>query len=415
MTRRAGKRGNGEGSVFCRKDGRWQGELTLPADGLARPTRRTVYGRTQREALDKLRTLKDQIRDGGPLPARVPTVAEWGRTFLDGTMAAEVARGHNAPTTRTNYGNLWARHVEPDLGHLRLDQLTSSVLREWLATKVTQPSAHGTGPLSASTQIRIYAVLRTALQAAVTDEALRRNPLDAVKRPRASARKTVPLTPDELTALIRHLRGHWLHPLVLLMSVTGARPGEALAAAWSDIDLEARRWHISRSITRLSISGPGGGRSTLGVKSTKTAASDAVIALPEIAVAELRRHRTEQARQRLATQHWVDPDLVFTTPIGSLLEPRNVLRTLKQAAADAGITRNVRLHDFRHAAASALLAEGVDIAVTSKLLRHTRLSTTSDIYAHLLEEVRDEAADVMDARFRRLLDTRTADGGTGPA
>lgn len=415
MTRRAGKRGNGEGSVFRRQDGRWQGALSLPADGLAKPTRRTVYGRTQREVLDKLRILQDEIRDGGPLPARVPTVAEWGRTFLDGTMAAEVARGHNAPTTRTNYANLWTRHVEPDLGHLRLDQLTPPVLRQWLATKVTQPSAHGTGSLSSSTQIRIYAVLRTALQAAVIDGILRRNPLDAVKRPRASQRKTVPLTADELTSLIRHVSGHWLHPLVLLMSVTGARPGEALAAAWSDIDLDARRWHISRSITRLPNAGPGGGRTTLGVKSTKTAASDAVIALPHILVFELRRHRAEQARQRLATQHWVDPDLVFTTSIGSLLEPRNVLRTLKQAVRAAGITRNVRLHDFRHAAASALLAEGVDIAVTSKLLRHTRLSTTSDIYAHLLEEVRDEAADVMDTRFRRLLDSRTTKGQAGPA
>jgi len=79
-----------------------------------------------------------------------------------------------------------------------------------------------------------------------------------------------------------------------------------------------------------------------------------------------------------------------------------VLRDFQAAVADAGISRRLRLHDLRHAAASALLSEGVDMAVISKLLRHTRLATTSDVYSHLLEEGRG-AADVMDTRFRRLL------------
>ena len=225
MTGRGGKRGNGEGSVFCRKDGRWQGELTLPAVGLARSTRRTVYGRTQREVLDKLQALREQIRDGGPLPARVPTVTEWGHTFLDVTLAAEVQRGHNAASTRTNYSNLWNRHIEPDLGHVRLDQLTPTLLREWLARKVTQPSAHGTGTLSASSQVRLYAVLRAALNAAVRDEVLRRNPLDAVKPPRASQRKIVPLTSAELTVLV-DLTG-WPAGMRLILPRNARTPGRS--------------------------------------------------------------------------------------------------------------------------------------------------------------------------------------------
>lgn len=80
-----------------------------------------------------------------------------------------------------------------------------------------------------------------------------------------------------------------------------------------------------------------------------------------------------------------------------------MLRGFQAAVADAGISRRLRLHDLRRAAASALLSEGVNMAVISGLLRHTRLATTIDVYSHLLEEGRGRAADVMDACFRRLL------------
>jgi integrase len=58
--------------------------------------------------------------------------------------------------------------------------------------------------------------------------------------------------------------------------------------------------------------------------------------------------------------------------------------------------RRVRIHDLRHAAATYLFAEGVDLKVVQATLRHTRLSTTSDIYTHVLEEVQRGAADSMD-------------------
>ena len=80
-----------------------------------------------------------------------------------------------------------------------------------------------------------------------------------------------------------------------------------------------------------------------------------------------------------------------------------MLRDFQAAVADAGISRRLRLHDLRHAAASALLSEGVDMAIVCKLLRPTRLAATSEVYSHLLEEGRGRAADVMDARFRHPL------------
>lgn len=397
------KRANGEGTVFQRKDGRWQGQLSIPAAGLQRATRRTVYGETQREVLDKLRQLEQHVAVGlQPAPNRSMTVAQYREVWINGTKRAEVQRGHNTESTLRNYRDLWDRHIGPDLGHLRLDQLTPPVLRDWLANKAKQHSARG-GLLAPTTQNRIYAVLRAALNDAVNDDLLTTNPLDRVRPPRISQKAVQPLDGPQVGALLKALHGDRLFPLVLLMVVTGARPGEALAAAWSDLDLAGSRWHISRSLCRVPVAGRPGS-TTLGFQGTKTAASNAIITVPTLAVEELARHRVRQAQQRLAAPEWLDPDLVFTTDRGTPLEPRNVRRRLAQAANDAGLQRNVRLHDLRHTAASALLAEGVGITVTSKLLRHTRLATTSDIYSHLLEEVSTEAAAVMDRRMRRQLE-----------
>ncbi len=397
------KRANGEGTVFRRNDGRWQGQITLPALGLQRTTRKTVYGRTQREVLDKLRDLQKQPARSPALSAgRAMTVEKYRDLWLDGTKRDEVARGHNTESTLRNYRDIWDRHIGPELGHLRLDQLNPPILRTWLANKASQHSAHG-GLLSPNTQNRIYAVLRAALNDAVNDDLLTANPLDRVRPPRPGRSAAAPLDPDEVTALLRELQHDRLFPLVLLMVMTGARPGEALGAAWSDIDLDRRRWHISRTLSRVPVQGRPGS-TTLGFQRTKTPASTATITLPQLAADELRRHRLQQAQSRLAAAAWGDPDLVFTTGLGTPLEPRNVRRDLAQAARRAGLQRNVRLHDLRHTAASALLAEGVGITVTSKLLRHTRLATTSDIYSHLLEEVSTEAAAVMDRRLRRQIE-----------
>lgn len=400
------KRANGEGTVFQRKDGRWQAQKSLAGDGLTPPRRVTVYGRTQREALDKLRTA-DRQTTAGVIPGRAPTVAKYGETWLGETKRIAVELGHLQATTVRNYRDIWTRHIAPDLGHLRLDQLTPPLLRQWQAAKAQQPSARG-GSLSARSQTLIYAVLRTALNDAVIDGLLASNPLLKVKPPRGRGRSVEPLSSAEVSALLTARPDTQIATLILLMLATGARPGEALAASWADLDLDpdldGGTWRISRSLGRVA-GNDGAGRSALQFKPTKTAGSTATVALPAIAVAGLADHRRRQAAARLAARAWVDPDLVFTTHLGTPLEPRNVLRDFKVLAAEAGVERSIRLHDLRHAAASGLLAEGVPITVTSKLLRHTRLATTSDLYSHLTAEVRCEAAGAMHDRLRRLRGT----------
>lgn len=97
---------------------------------------------------------------------------------------------------------------------------------------------------------------------------------------------------------------------------------------------------------------------------------------------------------------WVDPELIFTTGVGTALEPRNVNRAWAALCKRAGV--KVRLHDLRHAAASLAFAAGASVKEVQSMLRHTRESTTSNLYVHVFESVRRDTADRMDGVLRRM-------------
>ena len=103
----------------------------------------------------------------------------------------------------------------------------------------------------------------------------------------------------------------------------------------------------------------------------------------------------EQRRQRMQAPAWADLGLVFTTGLGTAVEPRNMNRQWAKVRERAGIGRPARLHDLRHACASYALAGGADLKTVQRMLRHARISTTQ-VYVHALEDVPRAGADVMD-------------------
>ncbi len=129
----------------------------------------------------------------------------------------------------------------------------------------------------------------------------------------------------------------------------------------------------------------------------KTKRSRRSVALPEVAVSALRRHRVRQMEERLlAGSRWQDTGMVFTSTIGTLLEPRGVSRRFHSALEKAGLPRK-RFHDLRHTCASLLLVQGVHPRVVMQILGHSQIAVTMDTYSHVLDELRREAAGRMDA------------------
>jgi len=159
---------------------------------------------------------------------------------------------------------------------------------------------------------------------------------------------------------------------------------------WADVDLEARRLHVRQQLQKQD--------GKLVLRPLKTHAKGRrVIDLPDVLVAQLRAHRARQLEQRLlAGDRWQASDLVFTTKVGTPFSARNVYPEYIRLLARIGLPHR-RFHDLRHTAASRLLAQGVPLHEVSKLLGHSGVQITADIYGHLAQERRREIADGIDA------------------
>jgi integrase len=185
----------------------------------------------------------------------------------------------------------------------------------------------------------------------------------------------------------------------------GLRRGEALALRWSDFDFEAKTVRISRSLQRRRTEEPSGRgrfRGELVEEPPKTEGSVRTLALPPSLIDVLKQHSTRQKRERLASVFWADPDLLFTTSAGTAIDPQNIYKAWHELSDRAGV-RRCRPHDLRHTAASFLLLQGADMRTVMDQLGHTRMATTSDLYTHVLDEVKRDAANRMDALMRDLL------------
>src|SRR5262249_15404037 len=269
--------------------------------------------------------------------------------------------------------------------------------------KLKETSARGR-PLSARTVSYAHAVLRNALNDAMRDELVPRNVAALVEAPTARPLEVQPLSEDEARQLLATAAEDRLRTLWLVLLSLGLRRGEALGLRWDDLDLDEGTVTIRRSLQRVrtgETTPSGRRRGELVEVPPKTLKSTATIALPEFLVTALRDHWKAQAEERLAAVAWVDPGLVFTTQVGTALEPRNVNRSWEALWSRAGV-RRVRLHDLRHSAATFMYAAGADLKLIQTTLRHSRLSTTSDIYAHVFADVQRQAAEHMDGVLRQI-------------
>lgn len=372
---RGTKRANGEGSVFKRKDGSWAGALSY-RDQDGRAKRRTVYGRTQTEVRAKLKEARQRLDAGAPVTDSSVTLAVW----IEEWIAKALEASERKRATKDLYATVARAHLSPTLGHLSLERLRPSDVEALIVGK----RAAGK---SASTVRTVYTVLRAALDVAVRDGLLHRNVRASVHRPVAERKEAGYLSAEQAQRLLQALSGDRLDVLYRLMLASGLRRGEALALHWSDVDLDAGMVRVRLTMSRTSEG--------LGTDKPKTERSRRNVPLPRSAVETLKAHRTRQAAERLASPVWYDSGLVFTTEIGTALEPRNVLRRFQKLACAAGLD-GVSLHTLRHSVASFLLAAGTHTKVVQEHLGHSSYAITADIYSHVAPTQAREAADRLD-------------------
>jgi integrase len=387
-------RQNGEGSVYQRaSDGLWIGSVTLSWEGGKRK-RKTVSAKTAQEARAKLREVQKNVDAGLPVGDGKITVDQlldrWFNTVL---------RHQVASVALSNYEGIASCHIRPTLGSKQIAKLSPVEIDALLSKKLDSG-------LSVSTVRRIRSVLAQALTQAQRWELVGRNAAALSRPPKASRREGRSLTPDEARKLMAALRGHRLEACFLLMLGTGLRRGEALGLRWDDIDLDRAvvtvRNQLRREVGRTnSETGEREGAGLVLIE-PKTEKSRREVDLPGFVVAALKTHKARQAAERLNVgPAWRDSEFVFTSSIGTPLDPRNVTREFGTTAKRAGLQRADEgawhIHELRHTAASMMLDQNLAIEVVSAVLGHSSIRMTADVYGHIARSSRQASASAMDA------------------
>ena len=367
-----GRRGNGEGTITRRKDGRWEARYWAGAK------RKTIYGRTRSEVAEKLAKVVADRNNGLTYEAGSITLAEYLQGWL-----TDAVRDTVRQRTYERYEQIVRVHLTPAWPRMKLKKLTAADVRRLYRKKLDSG-------LAPRTVQYIHTTLHKELKQAVMDGLIPRNVAAAVKAPRPTKNEIRPLSPEQARTFLKAARGDRFEALYVLAVHCGLREGELLGLKWDDLDLEAGTLSVRRTLSETRANGHifvppknGKGRS---------------IKLTTGVVEALRGHLKRQLEEIEQTGDlYRDQGLVFPTRVGTPMNQSNLTsRSFKPLHKQAGLPQTVRLHDLRHTCATLLLCEGVHPKLVQELLGHANISITLDTYSHVLPGMGDQTAAAME-------------------
>jgi integrase len=370
------RRGQNEGSIYQRKDGRWEAIITIPAGDVGASKRQSFYGPTKKVARDKLNAAQRNIEELRQAKASNQTLGHYLAHWLENTATPRLR-----PSTIPSYRWLIEKHLTPALGHIQLRDLSAQDIEKVLNEKL----AAGVSPRTVQ---YMRAVLRSALKTAERRRLVTRNEASLTDPPKQVRHEIRALNPGEAQRLLVAAKGERLEALYTVALMCGLRAGELFALRWTDIDFERGTLSVRATLQRID------GRHVLA--EPKTAKGRRTLPLPGLVSNALREHRTRQFAERQVAERWDTTwNLVFCSKKGTPLDHRDVLLKFHGIVERAGLPR-MRLHDLRHSCATLLLSQGASPRVIMEVLGHSQISLTMNTYSHVLPHMLGESAAMMD-------------------
>lgn len=363
------RRGRGEGTVRQRSDGRWEARVSQGFDGHGKRVTRSVYGKTKTEVLQKLRDM--------PAHLFVDVKDLSIRDFL--TAWLEKKSRERRRNTHRRYEQLARLHALPFLGQLRVSQVkphhVEALYRELLALG-----------RSADTVRKVGVMLHAMFTEAVVTEVTTANPVARIPPLEAKVDRMHAFSRNEADAFLEASTPDRNHALYCLALCCGCRQGELLALSWRDIDFDQSTVTVSKTLEES--------RGGLRLVAPKTKNGRRTIAAPGVVMQALNEHR-----QFLVADGTFNADIVFPTTRGTWQRKANLLQRSFYPIIERATLPRIRFHDLRHTCATLLLQAGTNVKLVSETLGHRDISTTLQIYGHVLKDERRSAADTMQNLF----------------
>ncbi len=375
-------RSSGEGTIVKLRDDRYKAILRWTSIS-GKEVSKTRICSSLRAANLAIAEFK-RIRDGGQDPkAKSKTVSD----LIDSWLAFKASEVTPGTIDQYQYA---AKHIKAGLGGIALEKLQPEIIDKFLKVKTDD----GLSPRYVKL-LRI--VLSMSLDQAVRWRLVNSNPAKfsaSIKQPQRQGKA---LSETEAQALLETAQDDRLGALWTVLLTLGLRRGEAIALTWSDYDRKAKTLSITKNRKKEG--------SKVVVGGLKTEASRRTLPLPQFVCEALDNHRTRQIKEKEELLsiggQWKEPNAMFATVWGHYLDPDNASKLFKTVATKAGL-EGWHLHELRHSAATFLISNGVPLEQVSKLLGHSSIRITSDVYSHLATEHLRGATDAIGGYFQSL-------------
>ena len=356
------KRGNNEGSIYKRKDGRWEAKVTVSYNENGKPIRKSTYHKTRKEAQDALREAQTRLANNFAQLDNSTTLKDWSEIWLKSKQSTLKA------STYENYTYM-LKHILPVLGRCKLRDLKNVQLQTFLNELAT------TTGRSALEKVR--SILYCMLQEAENNEMVMRNVARNLKLPKSTemSNKRDSFMPEEVAIIEENAEKiDFMYAAAILIN-TGMREGELLAMRRQNVDIENTCIYVTHSATRV--------RSKPVLGTPKTAESVRTIPVSKW-VMDLITARLPE-----------DDGFMFRCKNGDIWSPRSFLKYYKRALQQANI-RYLSPHCCRHTYATRLHAAGVDPKTIQTLMGHTDYALTANVYTHVKEEQLRKAVELLE-------------------
>ncbi len=279
------------------------------------------------------------------------------------------------------------KHIIPKIGKIPLNELTQNDLQKFyndlkLNGRLQCQDTMGSG-LSNRFIRSTHANVRSALQKAVEEGLIHKNPAIGCKLPPKRSREMQVLTRDEIQRFLIQAKYDGFYEIFLVALSTGLRRGEDVALKWEDINFKTGELKIRRQAHLV--------KGKLTISEPKTKDSMRTIILPQSLLEILKEYKNT-----------VNSEWMFPSPKNNDM-PRDpsAIRKMMQTVLKRAECKQVRFHDLRHTFATIAIANGMDIKTLSSIIGHKSSKTTLDIYLHSTEEMKQTAADKINAHFSK--------------
>ena len=283
------------------------------------------------------------------------------------------------------------KRVYAAIGHMRMDKITPRQIQAFVNSLSKDGANERTGkPLAPKTIRHNLSFVSDVFAYAVKMGVVSDNPCAKVTLPKAEQKEKQIYTPEQVQKFLTLLNDEPLkyRTFFNLMIYSGFRRGEMLGLEWKDVDFENNIISVRRTSNYTAKKG-------VYTDTTKTRKSQRTLKFPQEIMDMLKEYKAEQDEQALKFgDKWVETDRLYTKWNGEPMQNGTPYFWLGEFCEKHDLPF-YGLHSFRHLFASLLVNQGVDIVTVSGALGHSTVSTTSNIYCHMLEESRAKVSDAV--------------------